>query len=156
MNNKTKILVLWGKSNNGKSETILKLIDLLISNGAEIKNAKNSRINAKDKWVILSYKSKIIGVTTRGDTRDLLEEDFENFKTCDICVCATHLYGGTVKFIEENYYKNNIYWLRKSAFSVGTTNEVKCNDLEAKYQILNQRQAEDMKYLLDGLFIMEE
>lgn len=152
MNNNTRILALWGKANNGKSETILKLIDLLISNGAEIKNAKNSRINAKDKWVILSYKSKIIGVTTRGDTRALLEEDFENFKTCDICVCATHLYGGTVKFIAENYCENNIYWLRKSAFSVGTINEEKFNDLETKYQYLNQRQAEDMFYLLNEWF----
>ena len=152
MNSKTKVLALWGKSNNGKSETILKLIDLLFSNGAEIENAKISRQNVKDKWIVLRYKNKIIGITTRGDTRDLLEEDFKNFKTCDICVCATRLYGGTVKFIEENYYKNNIYWLRKSAFSVGNINEKKCNDLETKYQYLNQRQAEDMFYLLNEWF----
>ena len=152
MNNKTKILALWGKSNNGKSETILKLIDLLILNGAEVENAKISRQNAKDKWIVLRYKDKTIGITTRGDTRELLEEDFGNFKNCDICVCATHLYGGTVKFIEENYCKNNIYWLRKSAFSVGTINEEKCNDLEAIYQYLNQRQAEDMLYFLNEWF----
>ncbi|MBQ6825687.1 MAG: hypothetical protein IJP34_03385 [Clostridia bacterium] len=82
----------------------------------------------------------------------MLEEDFKNFANCDICVCATHLYGGTVKFIEENYCESNIFWLRKSAFSVGTTNEEKCSDLETKYQYFNQRQAEDMMYLINEWF----
>ncbi len=152
MNSKTKVLVLWGKSNNGKSETILKLIDLLVLSGAEIENPENLSRRARDKWVVLRYKDKLIGITTRGDARKVLEIDFKNFANCEICVCATHLYGGTVKFIEENYCENNIYWLRKSAFSVGAINDEKCNDLETKYQYLNKRQAEDMLYLLNEWF----
>lgn len=152
MDNKTKVLALWGKSNDGKSKTILKFIDLLVLNGAEIENVEKSMRKAKDKWVVLRYKDKIIGITTRGDAREVLEKDFKNFANCDICVCATHLYGGTVKFIEENYCENNIYWLRKSAFSVGAINDEKCSDLETKYQYLNKRQAEDMLYLLDEQF----
>ena len=156
MENKTKILALWGKSNNGKSETILRLIDLFINVGAEIINVKNIRRNAKDKWVVLRYKNNLIGITTRGDTRDLLEEDFKNFKNCHICVCATHTSGATIKFIEENYHHDNIYWLRKASFSVGTNYKEKNDHLKSEYEYLNHRQAEDMMYLLDKFLLIEE
>lgn len=156
MENKTKILALWGKSNNGKSETILKLVDLLINDGAKIENVKNTRRNAKDKWFVLRYKNKLIGITSRGDTCALLEEDFNNFKKCDICICATHTSGATIKFIEENYHYDNIYWLRKASFSVGTNYKEKNDHLKSEYEYLNHRQAEDMMYLLDKCLFIEE
>lgn len=151
MKKHAKVLALWGKPNNGKSETILKFVDLLIAHGAEIESTKNSRFNAKDKWLVLKYKNKLIGITSRGDTRDLLEEDFNNFKKCDICICATHTRGATVKFIEETYCSNNIYWLRKSTLCFGTNNEN--NFIKFGYEYLNRRQAEDMLYFLENMLL---
>lgn len=155
MDNKTKILALWGKSNNGKSETILRLVGLLINVGAEIINVKKVRVNAKDKWFVLKYKNKLIGITPRGDTRKLLKEDFDNFKDCDICICATHTSGATVKFIEENYHHDNIYWLRKASFSIGTNYKEKNDLLKSEYEYLNYRQAEDIMYLLNSSLLIE-
>ena len=148
MKKEASVLALWGKPNNGKSETILKFVDLLIAHGAEIESAENSWFNTTDKWFVLKYKSILIGVTSRGDTRALLEEDFKNFMDCDICICATHTRGATVKFIEETYCSNNIYWLRKSTLCVGTNNK---DHFINEY--LNRRQAEDMLYFLENMLL---
>lgn len=65
------------------------------------------------EWIVLSYKNKIIGITTLSDTDDALEEHFENFDGCDIFVCAARNFGQTCDLIRDVAQGGKIVWLAK-------------------------------------------
>jgi len=84
-----RIIALRGKGNSGKTTTIRILHDLLMTNGyTEVQS--NFRINSGDFTTIFNKKNSLIGITSSGDTYDLVHDQLQGMvdKDCKICVCA--------------------------------------------------------------------
>ena len=93
-----KIIALQGASNTGKSCTLKLLIDIISNNQhcvSVLFTGKNDMI------VVAEINGKKLGITTYGDTREELENDFKKIGICDLYVCASRSKGGTVDFLEK-------------------------------------------------------
>lgn len=109
-----KIIALTGISNSGKTLTLRMVYDFLQKN-------KTNTIKPFDrKWGIerrgvFKYNGKTVGITTRGDTEDILNEDFTWMGKCDIYVCACHPSGKTIKFVKNKINRNwkDLYLIAK-------------------------------------------
>lgn len=106
------IIALRGKGNSGKSTTIRILHDLILSNGYQ-QISSNFRGDGGDFTAIFSKKGKLIGVTSSGDTYDLVHDHLQELVSsdCDICVCACRTFdrippGTNAAIIEFTNYRN--------------------------------------------------
>ena len=134
------ILALQGKSGKGKTTTLNLLIEKLKENDAETKFCKE--IPYKDKCVILDYKEKKVGITTRGDAKYCLEDDFNLLgDDCDIYVCAVRTKGETVEFVEEKSKGDTLVFFGKATYDVSKSSELQ-DKLESKQEKINQYQAQ--------------
>lgn len=103
------IITLQGKSNCGKTTTLKRVIEKIIIRRlysllpvfSENEILQQCQADKGDVQCVFEYNGKKIGITTRGDTRDVLETDFEKyFSGCAVVVCAVHTYGETVEYVE--------------------------------------------------------
>lgn len=133
--NKT-IIAVYGRSNEGKSETIKKVFQILIG---EFPNAKSliNPINIDGDILATIQLGKIkIGIESQGDpnsrmiTHQTIEKlaDVSNDPVlggCDIIICATRTEGKTVKTVDQvaNNYGYNVIWI-SSFFSPKLNTEV--------------------------------
>ena len=90
------IIALRGRGNSGKSETIRILHELLLQNSyRQVRSDLGTHV---DFTAIVEKKKKLVGVTSVGDTFDLVHDRLEELINagCEICVCAcrTHDRGG--------------------------------------------------------------
>lgn len=141
-----KIIALQGKEKVGKTKTITRLVGLLLLEGAILRGTGRVGQEKMDRWYLLEYKNKKIGITTRGDSQKFLAEDFTNFKNCYMCVCATHTIRGTVDFVKSQAKSDEIYWFTKMALKVENSDFQGNQELEQMQDELNKQQA---KYMLD-------
>lgn len=129
------IFALRGAGNTGKSTTIGLLHSIFIQNGYRVIDTTFNQQGA-DFRTIFSKKNKLIGITSSGDTYDLV---FDNLSiltaaNCVICVCACRTYDryghGTNAAIDsfQNYQK---HYLNKNVSSV-----------PAQWPIVNQTDAQ--------------
>lgn len=102
-------LVLYGKSNTGKTKTLKRLIELIKDNGYTPIKPEEER--DADKIVVFDIKGRKVGITSRGDAVDLLADDFAWMGDCDLYVCASHSRGNTVEFLEKKF--SRIIWQRR-------------------------------------------
>lgn len=107
-----KIFALQGSSNSGKTTTLLKLIDLLLEDGAIIRKDLKKR-KCKDSTLILKYRNCQIGITSLGDTKENLLSLFSNAGHCRLCVCACRSKGETVATIEKYAHEEDRFFLYK-------------------------------------------
>ena len=104
-----KIIALQGTAAVGKTTTLKRMILTIIENKIFNTNIKDLNMVKRkclsplgDLRCVFDHNGIKIGITTRGDTRGLLEDDFKELLwDCDIVVCAVHTFGGTVDFINE-------------------------------------------------------
>lgn len=99
-----KIIALRGKANTGKTTTIRLLPALLLANDFSL---MSGIIPEKGDFAAIFEKEKIrVGVTSAGDSHDLVEKPLKHFidTNCDICVCACRTYDrvppGTVAAVD--------------------------------------------------------
>lgn len=102
-----QIIALEGNPSSGKSTTIGILYDgLLQPNGYNIVQDRKIR-GSKDFFVIVEKKGKIIGVTTYGDTRAIIQKKIDFFigMNCSIIViaCRPSSRGDGTKEMIDNY-----------------------------------------------------
>lgn len=141
-----ELLVLWGKANSGKSETISKLIDMMIDLGYKFAESDDSQ-DKIDRWFVFEIDGKRIGITTGGDDRKHIQKDMERMGKCDIYVAASHIKGQTVKLFKNLFSKENIYWIEKSRIS--RDDGAPCP--EVLFRKSNALQAEEMLRVLEFL-----
>jgi len=113
-----KIIALYGKGDSGKTSTLNLLIDLIVSENKGIPMAIRAEEELrKDCRAVLSYKGKIIGVGTWGDSKDEVEKNCKFFKekNCDIMFTATRTRGETCDTIKDFAFKNrfSLEWMKK-------------------------------------------
>lgn len=106
------IIALRGRGNSGKSSTIRMLYDLLLQNRYGLISS-NFNATGGDYLAVFSKNGKFIGVTSSGDTYDLVHDNLEVLvnSNCTICVCACRTYdrippGTNAAIIEFTNYSN--------------------------------------------------
>jgi hypothetical protein len=114
---KGKVIALWGRLNLGKSETIRKVYELLISKYKDAKTNEYPKpiLNRVDIRVVLTINGIKIGIESQGDP-GRLPESLSLFVevSCNIIICATRTRGHSVDAVnalEQNNY--DIIWLEK-------------------------------------------
>ena len=152
-----KILALWGKGSKGKTTTINLLTKLLSNNFKNIDASKypiTIPVNMKkDNLYVLKYKSKKIGITTRGDNKEALEEDFKDLPNdCALYICATRTKGETCKYIEDRTTDGDIFWIAKASLSRETHNKyVTDSFIKGLQKKANENQAEILVAFIDEM-----
>ena len=94
------IIVLHGKSPSGKSETVLKAVELLLENGYSVKAKYSSESISDNICCVIEKNNKLVGITTRGDDVSHLKKDFESLGyLCDLYICCSRSKGRTMAFL---------------------------------------------------------
>lgn len=89
-----------------------------------------------DFCLVLNVKGKLVGITTCGDSKKLLEEDFCHFDKCDLCFCASRLKGETIKFVIDK---------SKGGYVIYKQISISCGlklSLESRYEFVNDYMSE--------------
>lgn len=118
-----KFIVLVGKDNTGKTTTLKSVVDELIANGANVINNQllhkfGSYVSSisqlpvppqNEITILLEYKKKIIGITTYGDTEDVLRTKIELFIRvgCTHIIFGSHPGGSSYEYLVELAEKYN-------------------------------------------------
>ena len=154
------VLALWGKGSKGKTTTI-NLLTGLLSNGftqnINFQYPVTLPINmGKDNCYIVIYNGKKIGITTRGDTKKALEDDFrwlkQNAGDCDLYVCATRSKGTTCKYIEQEAATSDIFWIAKASVTHKENGTyVDSAFITQRQGVINQKQADYIRNFIDKM-----
>ena len=92
----SRIIALKGTGNSGKTTTIKLLPNILLANGYS-RVAGMHQNHGSDFLDVFENGKQRVGVTSSGDTYDLVNDrltELINAK-CDVCVCACRTSGGT-------------------------------------------------------------
>ena len=129
---KYNVIVVTGKSNSGKTSSLLIVIDKLIEIFENTYNEKQMRPNniggrdGKDKWIILEHNGKKIGILTQGDSEWHIKNGFDKkLGLCDYYIFAAHLYGDTLNpFINNTISdKRNCVFMNKVGLITDSVDE---------------------------------
>lgn len=105
-----KIIVLYAAANRGKTTTLKILMELLtlVSESYNVWQDKDAC-----GWFVINGKK--ISVCSAGDDETVVKDNIENYKDCDIFVCASRTKGGSVNEIEKlaKREKVEIDWVEK-------------------------------------------
>ena len=130
-----KIIALKGRRDSGKTTTIKLLPNILTLNGYT--QVPNKFKNYGDDFLdIYANGSKKVGITSSGDTFDLVNDrltDLVNEK-CDICICACRTADrkppGTIAATQNFSGYSNEYVLK--TYAVGSNNQQTANQNDAQ------------------------
>lgn len=154
-----KVIAVCGKSNVGKTSSILIAADSIIKflreayGGIEVDGPHNyGKRYTKDKWYIITIKGKRIAIFSRGDGKWWIEEYMLKYaKDCDYYICASHLSGETIDCLINSFDKNEILFINK----VGLLNR-SIREYGAEYESNKDNIDKDnssFAYLMNDLFI---
>ncbi len=139
-----RIIALRGRGNSGKSATIRLLYDLLVQNGYQQINS-NFKVDGGDFIAIFSKNGQLIGVTSSGDTYDLVHDSLQELinASCNICICACRTFdrvppGTNAAIIEFTNYENQFI-------------EKTVDDNEATQRTTNGRDAQNLFSAIERL-----
>lgn len=134
------IIVLQGEASTGKSTAIGVLYDEYIKNRHYSIIQDRRKTGSKDFFVIVEKKGKKIGITTYGDSADLIKRKLNYFrdKKCLVFVCAGRDLGPTKDAILR-YSPSPLIEVKKQ--SGITPAEQRVLDVEAAEQLLNEIEA---------------
>ena len=136
------IIALRGKGNSGKSTAIRLLYDLILQNGYQLVSS-NLNVIGGDFVAVFSKNGKLIGVTSSGDTYDLVHErlqDLEN-ANCNICICACRTFDrippGTNSAVIEFTNYNNQFVEKTLDIDATTQRTTNMNDAGRLLSLIN-------------------
>lgn len=92
------VVALQEIEKKGKTDTLKRLINLF--KGIRGVSLVEEKVGIKDQWAVFDYFGKKIGITTRGDSEQCIDDDFKGMGECDIYVCAVHSSGKTVDLVK--------------------------------------------------------
>jgi len=125
------ILALQGNGKRGKTTTIKLLRKKLIKFG--FVSIYPDFKNKADYMDILNRKGKIIGITTQGDTYEIISEKLKVMLkyNCLIMVCACRTKGKTIKAVVR-YNEMERRFIPKTS-GTSSKQKLKANNNDAKY-----------------------
>ena len=108
------IIALEGIGGSGKTSTL----KIVINKFREVSSSSlaSAQKTGKDQREIFNVNDKKVGIETQGDPNSRLETSLELFTSegCDLIICATRTYGGTVKIVEKLSPPYEISWRGQS------------------------------------------
>lgn len=118
-----EIIGLFGKPNCGKTNTLNRVIDELLTLGAQIissypQNASRD-LAIQDRNVCVEFRGKKVCIATGGDEGSILKDNCDFFlkNNADIAISATKTSGDTCIELNNLSQKvnghNNIFWIKK-------------------------------------------
>ena len=133
------IIALEGAPSKGKSTTIGLLYDKMKADGYAIIQDKK-RAGSKDFFVIVTKKSKKIGVTTYGDNPRIIKEKLDFFisKGCSIMITAcrpSSQQDGTKAMVESYRGYRKQYLPKTIASNVSGCNTVNNADADSLFNL---------------------
>ncbi|HWF43025.1 MAG TPA: hypothetical protein VG537_00110 [Candidatus Kapabacteria bacterium] len=86
------IIALKGRQGSGKTETIDILAHVIFAQNHQFQLQNETAIGSKDFRAVYKFENVMIGVTSVGDTYDLVKENLQKLVSagCTICICACH------------------------------------------------------------------
>lgn len=106
------IIALLGRGNSGKLSSIRLLYDLFLQKAYKLISS-NFNTAGGNYLALFSKNGKLIGVSSSGDTYDLVHDRLEEFVylNCNICICACRTFdkipsGINATIIEFTNYSN--------------------------------------------------
>ncbi len=146
-----RCIVLYEKHDSGKSTSLCILIDNIVASGGVIDLGKDKIYGMAgsigvDRVVRIKYHEKTIGITSRGDDRKVLEEDFSYLGKCDFYICAARTKGETRDYLKSTY-DDEVVWQRKWRVEG-------CDTMSLKDKLtdeINMSQAQMLKKVLDNI-----
>ncbi|MCM4161892.1 hypothetical protein FHG64_06310 [Antarcticibacterium flavum] len=130
-----KIIALQGRGGSGKTTTITKLPNILISNGyKQVPNKKKSY--GGDFLDIFDDGNKKVGITSSGDTYDLVNDRLSDLvkEKCDVCICACRTADrkphGTIAATKNFPSYTNEYVVK--TYATGSNNQLTANQKDAQ------------------------
>ncbi|MDR3012869.1 MAG: hypothetical protein LBU70_06630 [Chitinispirillales bacterium] len=153
MNNGKIVVALKGISKIGKTETLKKLIKILL----ELPSGNilyQSSDKYKDAILIIKIKGLIIGVITQGDPGTELDKKLYEMKSfnCSLIFCASRTRGDTISVVKDFSIKHNfgLIWtstyyaeIKEIYYNIDGLNELKAEQLlKLGLSILNKREIE--------------
>ena len=146
------IITIYGRKNEGKSETIKNVCKMILLNFPKATKFPNTDIDYHNDILIVIQIGEIkIGIESEGDpeSRMLNEnesiEDLAKNHKCDIILCASRTSGDTVNRIDKiaNQYDYGTIW--KSSYYAPNYN----------YTVINRIAAEEIINLIKSLIVDE-
>jgi hypothetical protein len=120
---KNTIIAIYGRQNEGKSETIKMVCKMLLDNFSDSKlfpDTEEVVDFSSDINVIVKVGDFKIGIESQGDpdSRMINEDTVKKLaeKGCQIILCATRTRGDTVKEVDKIANNYNYYTLWKSSY----------------------------------------
>jgi len=117
---KKTIIALYGRKDEGKSETLKCVCKLLLTNFPNSKSTPESINYHNDILVIIDTGFVKIGIESQGDPKSRLicKDTVKKLanQNCDIIVCATRTHGETVCKVDKIANENDYYTLWLSSF----------------------------------------
>ena len=106
-----KVIALRGIGNVGKSQTIRKVYELLLTKYPDA-IIEDSKIRV-DIMVVLKINGVKIGITSQGDSNERLANSLKYFLEvdCRIIICATRTYGQTVDAVDNLHKTYKVIWI---------------------------------------------
>ena len=94
------IISLCGKPNTGKTKVLNDVINDVErkTNALECESFPHGK---RDQVFYCKINNKKVGITTRGDRKKDLNDDFNDMGICDVYVCACRTQGCTQDFLSE-------------------------------------------------------
>jgi hypothetical protein len=131
--NKT-IIAVYGRSGEGKSETIKNVIKIFEDRFAQAQ--VKYLIDQDDKLAIVTLGSIMIGIESQGDpnSRMINENTLEQLilSGCSIILCATRTEGMTVARVDELADKHDYHTLWKSSYYTSKLDYTSINMIAAE------------------------
>ena len=149
---KKTIIALYGRANEGKSQTLKKVCQLIMANFPNAKSTPAVINYDGDILVTIDVCSIKIGIESQGDPNSrMINEDtlgkLANEK-CDIIICATRTHGETVRKVDELATSVDYYTLWLSSFWSPETATEPLNS-----EVLNKMAAENIIEIIKSLII---
>ena len=91
-------IVISGASNVGKT-TVLKMVSKVFAESKCAVPIDKIPSQKKDYWCSFEIDGKKLGIITFGDKSYYIKRAFHYLGKCDYYICASHLYGETIKAI---------------------------------------------------------
>lgn len=111
-----RIIVLYGHSNCGKTETLNILRELIRENGGN--SLSKSILQGGDVSETFLYKGQKICICSGGDTDDVIIQNFQyaNYNKAEVFITASRTRGKGCDYINEEAIKNGLQpeWYKKS------------------------------------------
>lgn len=126
-----KIIVLCGAERSGKTTTL----NLVIEKAKKDKSfniIKEVEISNNDKNALFYYKGKKIAITTAGDTKKIITDNFRFCKPCDILLTGLRKEDKLIKELENNVDDKEIIEKIDKAGEIDTIKRKVVNDLYAE------------------------